>query len=320
MSNRDFLFNYQPAKNGLYPAVPFNTTKNKDMEGYWIRDNYWIWRTNIGNNKFGTAIKNIFDAYKDLIKIGKVFPVKYDKIPYIQIKEWSNFQLDAYANMLEVLAQHREKEKVKEMMKYVLKLYPKKESGIWEEEKKYNPYSFACLARAFRKVDELDIFDSKALASRFENIALTLVKGGEPDLQNLLLPLMTKQFFKHRQEIVAETLPLMGEHGVKRYEGDRWSGVERDLESEPEWTLGYLAMKHYMPMFPVAGGTVGEKAEGYEDLENGVPESFIDGEPNENQPLIWAEALAYGSFEQVVKWKTDLTEGNVLETSFGDGL
>jgi len=300
-------FHFQPHENGLLPAVPHGKTENKDMEGYWIRDNYWVWRNGFHRESIAKAFVNIFDRYEKLIEQQEVFPVRFDE-GYEQNKEWGNFQVDSYANLLEVLAVHGYTERAEKMRKHVLKNVSQKDRSIWEEREDYHPYTFGCVARALSKLSEVSDKVSQHQVEGYEDVAIVLMKQGRPDLQNLFLPLLRKRFYDVRCDIVANTSCLLGRKGVRRYKYDKWDGVSHSLRGTNkhgvEWILGYLAMMEYLPYYPLDKG-YGEDVLGavneihYEVGEEGLPESFysVTGEPNSNQPLIWAEAMYHGDLD-----------------------
>ena len=273
--------------NKLFPAVP----GRKDVMGnVWIRDNYYIYHSASDKTK-----KRIFRGFEEIVKKHQrkiehclLHPPKEDheylhplyKPNLEEIDhEWGFIQNDAIGNLLEILSIHRSRY-AQLVYDYLMKIkfWECPDYGMWEEGPKriqtasINACIKGILAFKFQRPDV------KILPEIYT--ALHKAKEKEADLSLLTL---------HDHSLLEQVKPLIGKYGVKRYLGDKWNGETRDEEVEPEWCFG-LAF-----LYQITGDKKYlDKLDEIHEQVGYIPEMMINGEPNINTPLNWAEAMYRG--------------------------
>ncbi|MFB6203605.1 MAG: glycoside hydrolase family 15 protein [Candidatus Nanohaloarchaea archaeon] len=293
---------HEPDENGLYPATL--NDENDDMQHYWIRDNYFIYRA-IGDERIPEAFAEIVDRHGEKIDAaleGDTVPaedplhIKYGRDLEEVNDEWGHFQIDSYAQMLEVLAENDYMDRAGKVHDYISEIDRFHwDEGPWENDHREEyAYSHAQVAKA------LQTYSEKGGNVPQEQIDFHVEKVHElapqEDLHDLLILYDEPDFVDEelRDEILMSVEPLVGPHGVKRFRGDRWSGIhhyEEDRE-EPQWNFGHLLM------YQVTGeDRYLKRQRQIREEHGGIPESMEDhgGEyrGNVNTPLLWAEALYF---------------------------
>lgn len=284
--------------SGLYPAVPSEHAENGEMDKVWIRDNYYIYKET-GDEDIIEAFQKIIQKQKDNIREATENPPEYDgyhlhprfdknleEIP----GGWGYIQIDSYANLLQVFAENGMTEEADLMYNYIKSLDPlyREEYGIWEEEKKVQPYTMACLADAFEAYgapfEEVLAFRNKFRELIEPDMSLALVLYRNPDW-------ISKSLKEHIIEILGQ---LEREYGMARYPGDPWNGISKDADTEPAWTMGGL----WMYGIGEYGDEFIQRMEEVHKRNPGIPEAMVktsEGwEANVNTPLLWAEATYQG--------------------------
>lgn len=284
-------FGHDPEENGLFPAVP--DPENIDMSSYWIRDNYWVYRAGYNKEEIGKAFREIVRKHEGKIRDAIKSPPeeewqhihpRYDSELEEADGEWAWIQHDSVANLLEVMVEEGHDYEANLLLKYLESVDPimLKGYGPWEDEKKSHAYSLASVARALRGAGKI------SQAYDFRHEAAEIIRDEEVELAQLMAALQL-----NREDLAEETAKeiedegYVGDYGVIRYEGDKWTGdTFDDIMAEPEWCFGLYYMykatedDKYLKRMKKIVDEFGE-----------VPESFVDGAPNNNSPLIWAEAL-----------------------------
>jgi len=281
-------FNYTPDDNGLFPAT--TTSENPDMQHYWIRDNYWIWRSGYYTEEIAEAFRYIIGNHEHKIREAIKTPPKeewehihprYDQDLMEIDGEWGWIQHDSVGNLLEVMVVHDHAYEANLLINYIRSTTPLITPGYgpWEDEKKRHSYSLACIWRGLYKAG---LFEE---AKQYKKDA-KLLAVQKKELEDLMamVQLEAKGLAENAADIV-ET----GEYGVTRYESDNWTGEDFSAETEPEWPLGLCFM--YMA---TGDNKYLNRLRDVEALFGAMPESVINDKPNTNTPLIWTEAMYNG--------------------------
>lgn len=290
-------FEYTPDENGLFPAT---TADNPEMNQYWIRDNYWIWRSGFYTEEIEQAFRKIVNKHEDKIKYHienhppeetwQHIHVKYDENLEEVTGNWAHDQLDTIGYLMDVLGHSREGHLVKHYFDNV-GIFPG--HGPWESGKtvKYHPYCIMKMRESLRKWYGQDKPVTKYLY-RLSNRKYIKYRD---DLELLMMQTVNSENPILWQDPTAE---LTTQFGVKRFEGDEWNGEEHAAKTEPAWPLG-LAFKYvvtedekYMRQLDKIHKRYGEIPE----LIN--PKTTA---PGINSPLIWAEAMYHGLKENLFK-------------------
>lgn len=289
---------YEPDDNGLYPAVP--DPENPDMKYYWIRDNYWIWKA--------TREKSIPEAFAEIVDNHAVeirhTAMADDPADYHHIHprydenleeiegDWGWLQWDSVGNLLEVLSYATNSDEYGDYSReadivanYIdsFDFHVIPDHGMWEDGKDINPSSIAAVIRGFleygRSFEHPKLVEWREQMIRYmpqKNLsAATCLHLAD----EVIPPYMKRLQIQHLED-------LERDHGLIRYPGDRWDGEKWREGEEPQWVIGlgfmYLLTgeRKYWERLKKLKKEYGE-----------LPESFIDGEPNGNQPLIWSEAM-----------------------------
>ncbi|MFW6173234.1 MAG: glycoside hydrolase family 15 protein [Elusimicrobiota bacterium] len=275
----------------LFPAVP---GKGGMMNRYWIRDNYYIYHAASDETKerIYKGFEKIVKKHEDNIRAAVENPPKEDyqhihpvyNQDYNEIDgDWGFVQNDSVGNLLEVLARHNSPyaELIYDYL-MAIEWWKCPDFGMWEEGPKR--MHVGSLAACIRGLEQY--YKNDKVIEAIEKID-NIISNWKPDLEflSILYP-RTKGFVdESSKKIIIELIkPLMGEWGVKRYIGDRWNGATRTAETEPEWPLGFCFLyeitgdDYYLKRLDTIKNTFGY-----------IPESIIDGKPNCNTPLNWAE-------------------------------
>lgn len=300
---------YTPDENGLYPAAL--GTENRDMDKYWIRDNYFIYKA-IGDPEIPEAFREIVQKYGEKLRKATekhqkgeiksssdhLHPRFDEDLEEIE-GEWADFQIDSYANLLEVLSEEGHEEEAREVYRYLRGINPLETPcfDLWEHNHGVHSYTLATVAKAYRSFSEnvenipeedIELYEQK-------------LRGMMPEqnLSNLLILYIEPEFVDEELEnkVLQETQKLTGKHGVERWKGDDWSGIDWTADTEPEWNMGHLLrylVNDETELF--------ERQKEIKQEHSAMPESMVrygDGEyrPNVNTPLLWTEAL-YSEAEQ----------------------
>jgi len=289
------LFPFQPSQNGLYPAT--TSKQNPDMQYFWIRDNYWIYKSGISQQSIGEAFATIVRKHEHKIKCTinsrpcheweYIHPRYSENLEELD-GEWGWIQNDCVGNLLEVLTLEGFEDEAELVFRYIKEnnLYGVEGYGFWEDEKKIHGSSLAALYRG------VSCFQPQGWERvKYQEQVMEIMRGKERvDLQDLtvLWPVQVVNDDLRKQIVYRVQEEILGEYGVKRYKGDDWNGECFEGVVEPEWPIGlaYLYLITGEERFR-------SRLRELRDCFGCLPESFIEGEPNCNKPLIWSEALFY---------------------------
>lgn len=286
-------------QNGLYPAVP--NPSNTDMNKFWIRDNYYIYKSEISKGEIGLGFKKIVEKHEDKIRYHSKQTPNYEH-EHIHPRynedltevsgEWAWVQQDSVGNLLEVLTLEDHVKEAKLIYDYILNVGPVQDYGPWEEgTRTWHPASLASLHRGLTVFQER--FNNIAtpkhheLVDEINKLLCTTVKNYRPDLELLIVLWPQMQLSKELEPlIIRKVMSLVGTYGVRRWKHDHWTGNQWNQGTNPEWTFG-LAFLYLVTGDERYLRRLQKIKKQYEKM----PESFIDGEPNDNSPLLWAEAM-----------------------------
>lgn len=296
----------------LFPAVP-NADKNH-MGGYWIRDNYWIWRAGYKRKQIAKGIKNYVKHHTQKIQEltqnppmyqpEKHLPPKINTQNYELTHPWGNKQIDAYANATQILAHHNHTQQAKTMKKYLDTLGIGPDHGIWEQKPHIQPYTTACLAAAYKTLHKQTNLNLRKKYTALEQITQTLMQQHPPDLQMLFVPLTTTTLNKKTTtQAINKTRPLHHPgKGYKRHRNDTWTGTKHDKTHTGYWPLGTAAKKHN-PQLPHHTQKTAEKTlHQIHRKHQAIPEQITkNNQPNKNTPLLWAETMHHSKTPQTTE-------------------
>lgn len=295
-----FIREFEPDENGLFPATP--SSKNLDMSKYyWLRDNYWIYRSGYYRDSIKTAFNKIVDNISEKLEYHIVNEPPTASYQYIhprytselnEVKgEWGRPQVDSIGYLLEVV---EGEERKKLLYDYLSSIGVQTGYGPWEEKpRKLHEYSLAVL---FRGVYKTEFTGRYSIMDYIQYLLLTKKRlDSSLDLEKVMANAVTPYYNQSTLEDMIQK--LKGEYGLIRYPEDRWDGFTKSAGQTYEWPLGlafaYLATgdKKYF----------NELEEIHENYD-GIPESINPetGEPNVNQPLIWAEAMYHGIRQELL--------------------
>lgn len=294
---------YEPDSNGMYPAS--TDTENSDMDKYWIRDNYFIYKA-IGDKSIPESFRRIVQEHQEKLReaafkhhMGEIESPSEHLHPRFDEEleeidgEWADFQIDSYANLLEVLSEEGYEKEAKEVYRYLRGINPLSTAcfDLWEDDYGVHPYTLATVAKAYRSFSEnVEKIPEEDIELYEEKVKSMLP---ERNLSSLLILYIDPEFVDEEleEEVIDEIEPLTGEHGVARWEGDDWSGIDWTAETEPEWNMGHLL--RYLSR---GDQKFFERQKEIKSKHGEMPESMVrfgDGKfyPNVNSPLLWTEAL-----------------------------
>lgn len=264
------MFNHKPHKNGLFPACTSST--NPDMQYYWIRDNYFIWKSGYYQKEIENAFRKIVIKHKPkivaLTEKGKIehdwefIHPRYDENLNEIPCEWGWKQLDTLYYLSKVLAGTKEGHLIDSVIMYLDT--SGMGAGIWEDgDNSLNAYDLMLLTGQ----TQFALYEKTNLSH-----LIGLLEIGEDDSDII-------------ERVIKE---LEGEWGVVRYKGDRWTGENFNADKEYEWCMGFA----YLYKLTGEDRYIRKLDEIYERF-GGIPESInpLTGEASCNTPLIWADAL-----------------------------
>ncbi|MFB6144307.1 MAG: glycoside hydrolase family 15 protein [Candidatus Nanohaloarchaea archaeon] len=319
---------YDPDKNGLYPAAL--ETDNSDMDKYWIRDNYFIYKA-VGDSSIPEAFKEIVDRYGEKLReatrksvedriespSGHLHPRFNENLEEID-GEWADFQIDSYANLLEVLSEEGHEEEARKVYRYLRGIRPLETEcfGPWEQEHGMHPYTLTTVVEAYRSFSEnVENVPDEDLELYEQKIRRMLP---EKNLSSLMILYLDPDFIDSEleKEVMEATEDLTGEHGVARWKGDDWSGNDWTADTEPQWNMGHL-----LRYLATGEEEYFERQQEIKQEYGTIPESMVrygDGvyRPNVNNPLLWAEAL-YREAERKYRMEKTVSAERFREN--GDG-
>lgn len=231
-------------------------------------------------------------------------------------EEWGNKQNDAVGCVLfaigELEAQHvnvletpDDERVVQRLIDYLagIEYWHDPDNGVWEEYEEIHASSVGAVVAGLKKIQTLNRFSiPEELISNGE-MALKVIMPRESktkftDLALLSLIYPYQIVDKKTEDEILRNLEyhLKREKGIIRYVHDRYYNKNNDgFSQEAEWTMGF-------PWLSIIYSERGEKekAQHYLDLarqsrdtEGKLPELYYShtNEPNENNPLGWAESL-----------------------------
>jgi len=296
---------YQNKKNGLFPASI--SSKNKDMDKFWLRDNYYIWLAvnNDIRKKIEKAFQNIVDNnLEKIIHHGSVKPTK--EYEYIQpvynenlqeiSKKWGWLQNDSTGNLLEVLVNAGDKERAELIINYLknIEYYNCEDRGHWEETKELRASSLGVCIRGLESFQEniQSSWEIEQLISKgyraMQNILPNETPTRKQDLALLSLIYPKQLVDKNmKSQIITNVQSLEGHWGVKRYNGDVYDGNKGVLTegNRMQWQMG-------LPWLYLCTGELQYILRATESYKKHgeIYEGIINGKPNKTH-LIWAEAM-----------------------------
>lgn len=329
--DRSTDFRFKPDQNGLFPAA--TETENEDMDKYWIRDNYFIYKAT-GEKSIPEAFKEIVNRYEEKIEEATIKHLKDDinsssehlhprfdeRLNEIE-GEWADFQIDSTANLLEILSEEGYEPEARKVYSYLRAVEPLTTEcfDLWEHNHGIHPYTLATVAKAYRSFSENVENIPEEDIELYENRIREMMP--ERNLSSLLVLYLEPEFIDSelKNEILRETEELTGEHGVARWEGDDWSGNDWTADTEPQWNMGHLL--RYL---------VNDEEDRFKrqkeikEEHGSIPESMVrygDGvyRPNVNNPLLWAEALYTEAKERYQLEKT-VSEERYNKTTGGHAV
>ncbi len=295
----DFAERFKPDENGLFPAAP-NSSNNDMANYYWLRDNYWIWRSGFYQEEIKEAFTKIVENISNkLAHHSRNQPVKnYEFIhprynSYLEEAqgEWGRPQIDSIAYLLDVV---EKEDLIKKLLGYLSTLGVVRGYGPWEEPpKKLHPYSAKILYNVlerndFNYADATILYEIQEYAFEIAKLHTRLYRD---DLEIVMATAVDKTY-----PTVFDVEPVInsleGRYGLRRYLGDTWNGETHSTDTEWNWPLGlcfaYLATGNQRFI---------QKLDYIHFIyPEGLPEMInpVNGEANINTPLIWAEAMYAG--------------------------
>jgi len=294
-------------ENGLFPAAI--ESENKLMkEFFWIRDNYYCYLA-VNNNskqKITTAFQKIFDKIEAKGKFNfedfnpdneytYIHPL-YTKDLNEKTDGWAYLQNDAVGNMLEIFSNAKDEKRATTLVEYLktIEYFNCQDYGFWEEPpKKLRSSSLTACIRGLESFmenigssSEIKRLTGQGYVSLDQAPNETETRKSDLALLSLIYPKKIIEPKIEQQIITNIRTDLVGEHGIKRYLGDKWNGIGWTLgeNKEMQWVIGlpwlYLCTKDKQDLI-TARKTI---------KKFGYAEGIINNQPNCTK-LTWTLAM-----------------------------
>lgn len=318
-------FQHEPDDNGLFPAV--DSTENPDMEKYWIRDNYWIWRAGYSQDSIAQAFNKIVQKHKykidyhcyreQPVRNYQHIHVRYDSDLSEVTGDWKHMQFDTLPYLIDMTNLDNQL-KIIDYLNAV-GVYPG--FGPWEEgRRKYHPFSLAKFIETadhwiYKHEDNEELTRYVSVMRVLKRYAMellnVLVTKYRPDIELLMAGFCLKRVLDRKENRIIgdnraiETLVnrvvsnggMMDYHGIRRYENDTWNGNVNNEKETWYWPLG-LVYKGFIS-YDEDFGNLSDELQGLKKVYSKfgcIPEMVrMTGDgliSNGNMPLYWAEAMA----------------------------
>ena len=262
------------------------------MKHYWLRDNFFIWKSGSYREEIAEAFKNIVQKHREKIEIlidkghldhdWEFIHPRYDENLNEVEGEWAWKQLDSLYYLRTVLFENLYKDELDLIKKLHLTVdYDGMGASIWEDAQDgFQEYDYALL--------ENDYFPLFYNEPNLSHLIALYERGFNKD---------TPIYFYNRVERIINRVQqeLEGEWGVARYKGDKWTGEDFSANTEYQWCMGF-AYLYYL----TGEEKYIEKLDKIYDKFGAIPESINPetGEANCNTPLLWASALYHNIKEK----------------------
>ena len=249
------------------------------MKHYWLRDNFFLWKSGYYRDEIAEAFKNIVQKHREKIEIlidkghldhdWEFIHPRYDENLDEVEGEWAWKQLDSLYYLSKVLNYNNETKEgllIEKVMREVN--FNGMGASIWEDaDDTFHGYDYALMEYEIRPM----LYE-------------------KPNLSHLVV---VNEFTTTRSKLAEKIVDkvqeeLEGEYGVARYKGDKWTGEDFSANTEYQWPMGF-AYLYYL----TGEEKYIEKLDKIYDKFGAIPESINPetGEANCNTPLLWASAL-----------------------------
>jgi hypothetical protein len=272
--------------------------------------------------KFTDMIEHPHPKYSYRYIHARVCAKTFDEIH----EKWGNKQNDicgevfygiaqGIKNNIEIIRDVTDVEIINKIIKYLeaLEFFQDDDSGMWEEIKEVRSSSIGAVVSGLKALKSLNIegiIIPDSLITKGE-IALNQLLPRESATRNVDMSLLTLIYpfdivsEKQRDTIIHNVeKELIRDHGCVRYIGDYYFNADdgNRVGNEAQWTMGklYLAL-----IYNKMGNR--EKAKEYlhsiiDKCDGGkIPELYVNGVANCNNPLGWSVALAIKAIEEIYK-------------------